>query len=169
MDELLIKDVTIAVNALNAKKPIYDRLWDYYDGNHELMYSSGKLKEAFNGLNANFSLNWCEVVVNAVHERMELVQFVATGDKQKTRALNDWWEESEMDLDADDVELCALVTGEAFVIVWPEEDGVLGAYYNDSRLCHVFYEDDRPKQMRFAAKWWQAGSCLLYTSDAADD
>ena len=126
MDELLIKDVTIAVNALNAKKPIYDRLWDYYDGNHELMYSSGKLKEAFNGLNANFSLNWCEVVVNAVHERMELVQFVATGDKQKTRALNDWWEESEMDLDADDVELCALVTGEAFVIVWPEEDGVLG-------------------------------------------
>lgn len=150
-------DLKLAVEALVKKKAHYDRLWGYYDGNQPLVYSTERLKHAFSGLNARFSLNWCAVVVDSVLERMEITQLVVRGSEQQTRRLNNWWEESGMNLDSDEVELCALVTGEAFVIAWPDESGTIEAYYNDSRMVHVEYDPDRPRQMRMAAKWYVDG------------
>ena len=56
---------------------------------------------------------------------------------------------------ADDAHLDALITTEAFEIVWPDEvTGDAVAYQNDSRSCHVFYEANNPRRARLAAKWW---------------
>lgn len=152
----MAEDLKMAIEALQKKKSHYDKLWAYYDGNQPLVYSSERLKNAFSGLNSRFSLNWCAVVVDSVMERMEFKSFVVNQDEGSTVEMNRWWEESGMNLDADDVELCAMVTGEAFVLVWPGEDeGTLEAYYNDSRMVHAFYHSDRPREMRFAAKWYQ--------------
>lgn len=147
-------DVERAVKALSAKKEHYDRLWEYYDGKQPLIYSTKRLREVFKNLDARFTQNWCEVIVNSVLERVMLEQFVLPGNEQAAQALNQWFKASELHIDADDVHMCALVTGEAFVIVWPNHDDQLEAYYNDSRLVHAFYEAENPRQMRYAAKWW---------------
>lgn len=162
-----MSDLKQAFEALKGKQRFYNKLWQYYDGNQELVYSNSRLREAFSQLDARFMLNWCGLIVDAVLERMEFKQWTVMGNEAATNSLNGWWEASEMNLDADDVELCMLVTGEAFVITWDEGNG-LQAYYNDSRLVHAFYEASNPKKMRMAAKWWDedAGARLtLYYPD----
>ncbi len=149
-------DVKRAFEALSQKKKVYDQLWHYYDGLQPLVYSNDRLKEVFKNINARFRQNWCSVVVDSVIERLEFKQFSVINDEAATETLNDWWVTSEMELDADDVELCAIVTGESFVMVWPGMDGVLEAYYNDSRMVHVFYQAENPRQMEMVAKWWTA-------------
>jgi hypothetical protein len=70
------------------------------------------------------------------------------------------WAEYEMDLLADDVHEAATVVSEAYVIAWKEDPDEgegelpLDVYYNDPRMCHVFYDSYRPTQKRFAAKLW---------------
>jgi len=151
---MTVTDLELAYEALRRKTPVYDRLWAYYDGNQPLRYSTDRLKEVFKNINARFSQNWCEVVIETVLERLNLTQFVVPSNPNASQQLTNWFTDSEMMLDADDVELCAMVTGESFVIVWPGEGGELEAFYNDSRLCHAVYEAENPRRMRFAAKWW---------------
>ena len=149
-------DVTRAVQALIDKQVTYDNLWAYYDGIQPLRYSTKRLAEIFRGLDARFTQNWCEVVVNSALERIEVEQLVVPGDSDASATETLWWNGSGLDIDADDVHLCALVTGEAFVIAWPSAEGAMEAYYNDSRLAHVFYDSERPRENRFAAKWWDS-------------
>ncbi len=163
MADELNPDVKRAYETLDAKARHYETLWNYYDGNAPLKYSDDRLKEVFKNITARFTQNWCSVVVDSVVERLELKQFQVQRDEEATNQLNDWFEASGLNLDADDAELCALVTGESYVITWPNEDGALEAYYNDSRMCHLFYDPENPRLKRLGAKWWEAESQLRLT------
>jgi hypothetical protein len=156
-------DLELAYNALTIKKPIYDRLFGYYDNNQPLVYSSERLRQIFKDIDARFTQNWCAVVVDSVLERIQLRQFTIANSPEMEDGLKELVAENELTLESDDVHLAALVCGEAFVIAWPDEEGNPQAYYNDPRNVHVFYEADNPREMRFAAKWWRAddGRCYL--------
>lgn len=154
-------DLEKAVAALRGKNLPYSKLWQYYDGNHPLVYSSERLREVFRNLTAHFTENWCAVVVDSVSDRLELPRFLVAKNTAATELLNRLWMETELNLGSDDAHQCALVTSEAFVIVWRGEDGVVEAYFNDSRLCHVEYDRERPRRMLWAAKWWEAEEALV--------
>jgi len=147
-------DLEMAFAALSAKQAAYDELWQYYDGNHPLTYSVARLREVFKSAQTRFTENWCAVVVDAVLERLLLQGFVVAGDERAGAELARWWADTELGMDADDAHLAALVTGESFVIVWPDETGTLQAYYNDPRWCCALYDPENRKVMRLAAKWW---------------
>ena len=142
-----------AYAALDAKKSPYSRLWDYYRGIHPLVYTNKRLEEIFRDLDARFTENWCAIVVDAVDDRIELSGLGAK-DESAQEALSRIWAATNLDLDAMDAHRAALVCGEAFLIVWPDEQGMVQCYYNDPRLCHVFYDAENPKQISWAAKWW---------------
>lgn len=146
-------DLERAYKALNAKTNTYKTLWQYYDGDHPLVYTNKRLEEIFAGLDAKFIENWCAVVVDSIADRVILSGFTA-GDDGTTQKLDALWDSVELNLEADDAHLCTFVTGEAFLIVWPDEDNQIQAYYNDSRLCHVFYDAENPRKKSFATKWW---------------
>ena len=148
-------DLERAYKALSDKQKIYTKLWQYYDGIQPLRYSTDRLRDIFKNIDARFTQNWCEVVVDVILERINIKQIQITGDEPASKLLNDWWFNTEMNLDADDVHLCALVTGESFAMVWPDADGNLDGYYNDSRLVHLFYDQANPKLVNFGAKWYQ--------------
>jgi hypothetical protein len=161
-------DLELAYNALVAKQDKYNRLYAYYDGNQPLIYSTRRLQEAFNKLDARFVENWMSVVIDAVNDRLELLRFAisrpkneadeveTTDDEDPTETrLNELLTNTELLIDSFDVHLAALVTGEGYVICWPDEDtGEPDAYYNDPRQCHLFYESYNPKRKRFGCKWW---------------
>ena len=155
-------DLEMAHHALKTKTNNYNILWDYYDGDQPLIYSAKRLQELFRDIDARFSENWCAVVVDSVIDRLDLKRFIVQGNARATTTLNTLWDCTEMSLDSDDAHLGALVTGEGYVIVWPDADGEqnLDAYYNDSRMCHVQYDPARPRIKRWAAKWWQADKKL---------
>lgn len=147
-------DLERAYNALSGKLELYNRLWRYYDGDQPVVYTAQRLNEIFANIDARFNENWCSVVIDSVADRITLDGFTIADDESAQQQLSEAWEELELALEADDTHKAALVCGEAFLIVWPAEDGEIQAYYNDPRLCHVFYEAENPRRKRLACKWW---------------
>lgn len=150
----MITDLQLAFKALTNKKPIYDRLIGYYDGDQPLTYLASRLKEIFQDLDAYFAENWCSVVIDSTLDRINLRDIQVGSGKNNNPDWKAMWEGSELFLESDDVHENALVTGEAFIIAWPNEDGEPEAYVNDPRLCHMFYDPQYPRRKKFAAKWW---------------
>jgi hypothetical protein len=148
-------DLELAVQTLLYKTPRYTTYWSYFEGRHPLIYASEGLSDLFVDLRSRFAQNWCSVVVNSVVDRIQLQRILVADDDTASNNLATLLEASEVVLESEDVHLAALVTGESFVIAWPdEESGQPEAYYNDSRNVHLFYEADQPRRKRFAAKWW---------------
>lgn len=150
-----ISDLDLAVATLLVKGPRYDRLFSYYEGRQPLVYSHDRLRDIFTKFDARFTQNWCAVVIDAVHERIQLQRITVADNPTATDQLADLLTSSELLLEADDAHLTALVAGESYVIVWPDEDtGQPEAYCHDPRMVHVFYEAAKPRRKRFAVKWW---------------
>lgn len=148
-----MSDLEQAYKALAGKQSRYAAYWNYYHGAQPLVYTTQRLREIFNKLNAYFAENWCAVVIDAVKERVELKR-IAVEDDAVQKTMDALWYANELNLEADDIHTAAFVCGEAFMIVWPDEEGWPQAFYNAPQLCHVFYESDNPRRKRFAAKWW---------------
>jgi hypothetical protein len=147
------KDLTEAFNAISGKRKDLDTMFSYFDGPQPLKYSAEKLKELFDNSLTQFEINWCAVVVDAVLDRLELEGFQVTGDETASQKLTELFIRLHLDLEADEAHAASLATSQAYIIVWKDE-GETVAYYNDPRMCHVFYEDANPRKKRFAAKWF---------------
>jgi hypothetical protein len=148
-------DLELAVATLLYKTPRYTRYWNYYQGHQPLVYATEGLTDLFNDLRSRWTQNWSAVVIDSVADRIQLQRIRVADNDAASAQLATLLEASEVVLESEDVHLSALVTGEAYVIAWPdEESGQPEAYYNDSRNVHLFYEADQPRRKRFAAKWW---------------
>lgn len=158
------KDLALAISTLAGKQEEHTKFLDYYSGDHPLVYNAHKLRDIFKDLNARFTENWCGVVVDSVLDRLVLNGFTVANSVALTDRLRTLFMQTELDLDADDTHLAALVTGEAFIIVWREDDGEIQAFYNDPRQCHVFYEAANPHVARMACKWWQGDDGHRYVT-----
>jgi hypothetical protein len=160
-------DLNTGLLAIGAKKAKYDELWDYYDGNHPLKYSTERLRDIFGNIHSSFCENWMQVVVDAAVDRIELNGF-NTEEKGIKERLDVLFDSMKLKLDADDVHLAAVVTGEG-CLIGEVVDDVPGLYYNDPRMVHVQYDEDNPKRKKYAVKlYWdgEAWRAIVYTDKA---
>jgi hypothetical protein len=146
-------DLERAYTTINNKRPAHDLRWQYYEGEAPLKFSTERLRQAFESFSVYFAQNWLGVVVSSVLDRLTLKGF-SIPDTTANAKLEEIFTNSNLQLTAFDTHEAGLVTGEAYVIAERDEDGEVTCYYNDPRLCHVFYEADRPKVKAFAAKMW---------------
>jgi hypothetical protein len=147
-----MSDLTKAFDALSAKKRHYDKLYQYYDGDQPLMYLASRLNAIFKGLDAYFAENWCSVVINAPKERIAFKRW-ETGNAALQKILDKVYEENQFETDIDDVAEAMMITSEGFQIAWPDGDD-MEVYYNDPRMVQVFYDPEKPRQIKYAAKKW---------------
>lgn len=153
-------DLERAYKALDGKLATYNKLFQYAEGTQELVYSTERLREAFNTLTARFNQNWCSVVINATLDRLVLKGF-DPAEEDVNKQLDDLWSRYHLSLDAYQVHRDALISGEGYIIAWKDEDG-LEIYHNDPRLCHLFFLAEKPKKKEFAAKWWVGADELTH-------
>ena len=148
-------DLALAFETIMHKRPLYNLLYRYYDGDHPLKYSTKRLRDAFGKWDRNirFIMNWTGVVVDAVLDRLSLKGFDLQ-DKTLDDLIDEAWNDNHLQLLADEVHEAATVCGEAFVMAEKNDEGGVDVYFNDPRLCHVFYDGDRPGVKKFAAKLW---------------
>ena len=150
-------DLQNAFEVITQKKVVYDKLYNYYRGNHPLRYSTERLKKAFDKIGTYFAENWIAVIIDAVLDRMSLKGFDII-DKAADDKLDELWTQYHLDLLADDTHEAATVLGEGYVIAWREtndkDEELTDVYYNDPRMCHMFYDSYRPTQKLYAAKMW---------------
>lgn len=151
-----MNDLQKAFKALNGKKSGYDRMFAYYDGDQPLTYTSQRLTEIFEKLDAYFVENWCSVVIDATLDRVNLER-IEIDDAGLQTQWDELWMENRLYLDSDEVHEATLVTGEGFMIAWPNSlTGRMEIFHNDPRLVQCFYQPENPHVMSFAAKWWVA-------------
>ena len=147
-------DLNEAFKAIRGKRADLDTLFAYVDGPQPLKYSTDKLTELFANINAHFEENLCSVVVEAALDRIQLTGFATKNeDKTVSDRFKEIFDRLHLDIEADKAHYASLSTSLAYVIVWKDEQNTV-AYYNDPRMCHVFYEDANPRKKRFAAKWF---------------
>ena len=63
--------------------------------------------------------NWCELIVNAVAERLQVTGFAFGDDSDQAWAI---WKANAMNADSELVQTDALVTGSGFVLIQPSDD-----------------------------------------------
>ena len=153
-----VNDLDRAYQALSGKLTEYNDYWRYYDGDQPLTYSSGRLRDIFRDLElARFVENWCAVVIDAAADRI-ILKSLGTKETAANDALEQNWEDHTLSIESTDVHEAAMVIGEAFLIIWADENEELQVFHNDPRLCHLFYESSNPREKEFGAKWWLESS-----------
>lgn len=97
------------------------RLDNYYEGRHRLAFATAKFRDAFGEMFSAFADNWCDLVVDAVEERLGVQGFRlgdVAGDGEAWRI----WQANNLDAESQVGHTEALVHGRAYVIVAPNDD-----------------------------------------------
>jgi hypothetical protein len=148
-----MRDLNHALAVFREKDKTFTSRYNYYDGNHQIKYSTERLRKAFEKFDVYFAENWCAVIVNAVLERIGIQGWTVEDNEAAQLELRNQWAKLQIQIDAADVHEATVVCGEGFIIA--ERDQDLGLFYNDPRMCHVFYEAANPKRKRAGAKVWK--------------
>jgi len=89
---------------------------------------------------------WCELVVNAVAERLQVVGFQFGGGSDRAWLI---WQASGMDADGELAQTDALITGQAPVLVQPDDDNPTGVSITGEsprQACVLYQPGDRRKR-----------------------
>jgi len=147
-----------ALVAINSRQDADRKHRDYYFGQHRLTFATQKFLNAFGPLVQAFADNLCAVTVDALADRLEIEGFSVDGGDA---ALGDiaWklWLANRMDRRAGEAHQEALITGDAYVIVWPGADNAPVLYPNRADSMNVTYDPEVPGKIDSAAKLWLAG------------
>jgi hypothetical protein len=148
-------DIDRALSALKARGKEYERYERYYNGEHPLSFATEKFRSAFGGQLRSLADNMCTAPVDALADRLEITAFsVEEGDASAGEAAWKLWEANRMDRRAGEVHTEALREGDAYVIVWPDDEGVPRILPQGAALMTVQYDPEKPGVVMWAAKCW---------------
>lgn len=150
-----VPEIDVALRQLRSRLVSY-QLWDrYYGGHHRLAFATEKFRGAFGSLFSALADNLCPAVVDAVADRLRVIGFgVEEGLETATATAWEIWRANRMDRRSGEVHVEALRSGDAYVIVWPDEEGLPRLYPQSGAAMTVHYNEDMPGSMDYAAKFW---------------
>jgi hypothetical protein len=114
-----LKRLSAQLSSRREKIARYDR---YYSGEHPLAFATAKFRESFGGLFKELADNWCEVVVDAVEERLDVDGFRFGSEPEADKDAWEIWQRNQLDADSELTHCEALVTGYGYALVWAEGD-----------------------------------------------
>jgi hypothetical protein len=168
--------LTEYVAALNKNAARYKEAENYYKGEVAESFASARLAHVLRSTGHKGTHNYCRVIVDAVLNRLEIANVVC--DTQRAQAkVTEVWDENELALEAYEIHRNALTYGDAYALVWPDEEGKIQVSYNSPRTTALVYDPENPRKKLYAVKMWvEKGSALdntkartrlnVYTKDA---
>jgi hypothetical protein len=151
------RDIQTAIDQINASAPRYARTERYYRGEHYLAFASQKFQNAFGSLFREFAMNLCPAICDAVRDKLKVTGFRvnAAGDEMPHDAIWRIWQRNRMAARSAEVHGEAVRNGDAWVIVWPDAEGLAHIHANRSAAITAFYDDEDGTRMLWAAKTWR--------------
>lgn len=177
--------IAVALAALDKRRPDIDTRWRYYEGDHDQLWVTAKLREVFGG---SFSLklhdNYCELAVDAVVLRLavegwQLVTPPAADASEEAQAqaqlavahVTTLWDANRLDLEQEELYRSAGAAGEHYVLAWPRyanpddpEDTTQAVAEDGTPLWDITMQDARnvylhtgtsPRDRQYAVKVWR--------------
>lgn len=150
-----MSDIKLAIQHIIEHKDGYKKAEAYYEGNQDEIFASRRWARIFRGDKVDFQFNYTRTVVDSVLNRLELAG-INSPDAQANELINAMLEQEDIEMDINEIHRRALVYGDAYAIVWPDEDGVVKVDYNSPLTTAVIYDPENPRKKLFAAKLWQS-------------
>lgn len=138
---------------LDKRRPDVDELGDAYNGEHPLQYASENFKDFFKGRYERFSDNWCGVVADAPHERLEITGIRLPGQQDGDDELFADWRATGSDAFSDLAFLDAIIAKRAYALVWGSGDDEPLVTWEHPSQAIVGY-DPETRERRAGAKVW---------------
>lgn len=133
----------------------YQTYREYLDGKHPLQFATPKYKSAFGNLLEALAYDRTNPVVDAMADRMQVTGFQAKTDSTQIAA-QDLWDSNAMERREGEVEKEAFGMGDGYLIVETHpETGDVHIWPNDADKVRVFFGDEVPGEIEFAAKQWR--------------
>lgn len=161
-----------AVQALTEDNNNYETYEDYYKGDHSLAFATDRWTETFGTEFEEFSDNWCQVVVDAVVQRMEITGWRADEDageegKRLVKQAEELWDSQALDVEEIDLTTQTLVKGDGYLICWPTPGSEIAnataeLYYNDPVDVAVYYDPANRRNMARATKRYMDEEGLVH-------
>lgn len=140
----------LKVQAANAKKWIA-----YYEGNQPLSYLAPELAREMDERIRPVIVNWPELVVDSLEERLDIEGFRLPGVDKPDQQLYQWWQANDLDNESGQAHIEALVAGLAFVIVGAGDDfPIITVESPEQVYCEI---DPRTRKVARAIKHWCEG------------
>ena len=148
---------TLAI--LGKRRLYYQFFRAYFAGRHRQLFQTAKFKSLFHDLFRGFADNLLPIVIDTYSDRLRIKQFdvIDGGGEEMTKQLQKLWTERRLDQTASEIHTEALIAGDAYVIVWPREDGQAVIYPQRAEDCLVARDPDRPEVILWATKLWRVG------------
>lgn len=169
------KTIEQAITNIRLNADRYAKAERYYSGKHDLAFATEKFQNTFGTLFREFALNLCPVICDAVRDKLRVTGFsvedagtqaslpairesVSRAGKdalvptQHTRRI---WQRNRMGTRAGEIHKEALICGEAYMIVWPNEHGIATFYPNKAATITVEMDEASPGSVSWAAKVWR--------------
>jgi len=143
-----------ATEALNSELQSFVRYEDYYLGDHPLEFATDRWKEVFGNVFEQFADNWCQVVVDAMVQRLEIIGWRSEDDDSLAKLAEEIWDDNELEVEEDDLHTQTAVKGDGYLIVWPdpEDESRIQIFYNDATQVAVQYDPANRRRIARATK-----------------
>lgn len=161
----------------SAPRMRYRQYYNYYNGDHDLRFATFKFRSTFGQLVKEFAENMCPAVVDSLQERLKIWGFESTAAELKTEQVDvpfpgapahtrvtkvdpygeslwDIWNRNLMQAKSTEVHTEALKTGDAYVIVWPNDQMEATIWPQEACECVVRYDPNNAGVIMYGAKAW---------------
>jgi SPP1 family phage portal protein len=146
--------IRLAIDYIITKREAYNRSETYYEGTQPELFLNQRWFKLFKNNTGDFRFNFSKTVVDAVLNRLEIEQ-VETDSSTADEYFSELLEQPDIRIDMNEIHRNALIYGDAYAIVWPDETGKMAIDYNSPLSTVIIYDQENPRKKLFAAKMWQ--------------
>lgn len=140
----------------------YDKCDRYYDGTHAVQLTD-RMRRFLRVPDHTFTANLCAPIIDAAVDRLIVTTF-STDDEPTGKFASEVWRLNRMDRNQRDAHRCALVHGDAYVVVeWDTAGQRPRLEPNEASLIRLRFDGDDPTQPDLGAKMWTKGEATFLT------
>jgi hypothetical protein len=148
-----------ALAQFNSREAVYEKADRYYEGRHDLAFATEKFQNTFGSLFREFALNLCPIVCDALRDKLRIARFSVDAAPAGTldvvgETLRQFRHRNKLSLRSGEVHKDALISGDAYVIIWPDANGRAVIHPNAASAVTVAYDPSDPTRVSWAAKRW---------------
>lgn len=151
---MAVEDVVAAVLDWKVRVPDISLYSDYYRGRHRIgQYATEAFRRDFEWVLQNARENLCKAVVRGFSSKLEITGWEGAGSEQSAAA-TELVEELRLTKTFNLTHREAYRTGDAYVLVWPDNTGRLRPWPHLSRNVSVMADPGNPDRLLWFAKIW---------------
>lgn len=130
------------VDELRKRQGDVELLSNAYRGDFRLHFASDDFRDYFARRYERFADNWCGIVADAPHERLEPIGIRLPGEVLGDDGLWETWRENDADALCDLAMLDAIIAKRSFALVWADEDDQPRITWEHPSQCVVSYDPE---------------------------